>query len=116
MITTNKRFCRNRNCFFFPLLILGIFAVSAVVMLLWNWLIPGISTMSPLTYWQAMGLLLLCRILFGGFNFKRHHQHGIQHAHFAHAAFKEKFMDMTEDEKKQFKDQLKNRCCKTPNS
>lgn len=111
MNTSNNRFCRNSKCFFFPLLIIGIFATSAIVMLLWNWIIPGISTLSPLSYWQAMGLLILCRILFGDFHFKRHH-HGFRKAHFAHAAFKDKFMDMNENEKQQFKDQWKSRCCK----
>jgi hypothetical protein len=81
-------------------------------MLLWNWIIPVISTLSPLSYWQAMGLLILCRILFGGFHFKRHHRGFQRSTHFAHAAFKEKFMDMNENEKQQFKDQWKNRCCK----
>jgi len=116
MNTMNKPFCRNRKCFFFPLLILSIFAVSAIVMLLWNWIIPGISNLSPLSYWQAMGLLLLCRILFSGLHFKRHHTRGIRHAHFAHAAFKDKFMDLTVEEKQKFKDQWKSRCCKTPNT
>jgi hypothetical protein len=111
METTNKNFCRNRNCFFFPLFIIGFFSISAIVMLLWNWIIPAISTFSVLTYWQAMGLLALCRILFGGFNFNRHHNK--VHRHFAeHTAFKEKFMDMNDEEKLQFKNQWKQRCCK----
>jgi len=111
METTNKNFCRNRNCFFFPLLIIGLFGMSAIVMLLWNWILPGISTMSPLGYWQAMGLLVLCRILFGGLNFNRHHDK--VHRHFEErAAFKEKFMDMNDEEKSQFKSQWKSRCCR----
>ena len=111
MDTLNKRFCRNRNCFFFPLLCLGVFILSALVMVLWNLIIPAVSGWSTLSYWQAMGLLLLCRILFGRLHFK-HHRRGFNHAHFAHAAFKEKFMDMNEEEKQQFKEQWKKRCCK----
>ena len=80
-------------------------------MLLWNWIMPNISTFSAITYWQAMGLFILSRILFGGFKFHRHH-HGYQHARKFHAAFKDKFMEMNEDEKLQFKNQWKNRCCK----
>ena len=38
-----------------------------VVRLLWNWLLPPIFGLREVTFWQALGLLALCRILFGGF-------------------------------------------------
>jgi len=38
-----------------------------VVRELWNWLVPAIIGWGAITFWQALGLLLLCRILFGGF-------------------------------------------------
>jgi hypothetical protein len=38
-----------------------------VVMLLWNWLAPTLFGLRLITFWQAIGLLALCRILFGGF-------------------------------------------------
>lgn len=42
--------------------------LGVVVMQLWNHLIPDIIPgVHPVTYWQGLGLLLLCRILFGGF-------------------------------------------------
>ena len=37
-----------------------------LVMHLWNWLFPGLFGWRVITFWQAIGLLLLCRILFGG--------------------------------------------------
>jgi uncharacterized membrane protein len=37
-----------------------------VVMSLWNWLLPGLFGWHLITFWQAMGMLVLCRILFGG--------------------------------------------------
>lgn len=47
--------------------VLGIAAVTAVVMLLWNALLPELfSGVSRISYWQALGVLLLSRILFGG--------------------------------------------------
>ena len=54
-----------------PLAIVGM-AVFAwiggqVVMLLWNWLAPALFGFRTITFWQALGLLALCRILFGGF-------------------------------------------------
>src|ERR1051325_4864539 len=38
-----------------------------VVMLLWNWLATALFGLPMITFWQAFGLLALCRILFGGF-------------------------------------------------
>ena len=46
-------------------LVLG-FVGGHVVRLLWNWLIPPISGWTEITFWQALGLLVLGRILFGG--------------------------------------------------
>lgn len=109
METTKRHFCRTRFCFIFPMVIIAIFAVSGIVMLLWNAIIPGISTFSALTYWQAMGMFILSRILFGGFRFASHH-----HGHrppFVHDRFKERFMDMSDEERLQFKNQWKQRCC-----
>jgi hypothetical protein len=54
-----------------PLAILGIVIFTAIggeiVMLLWNWLAPTLFGLRQVTLWQAIGLLALCRILFGGF-------------------------------------------------
>lgn len=50
-----------------PLAILVVVGVGGgLVMLLWNWLMPALFGLSPVTFWQAFGLLALCRILFGG--------------------------------------------------
>jgi hypothetical protein len=54
-----------------PLAILGLVIFTAIggglVMLLWNWLAPELFGLRLITFWQALGLLALCRILFGGF-------------------------------------------------
>ena len=109
MDAPTKNFCTGRKCFFLPLLIIGILGLSAIVMLLWNWILPSISSLPQLTYWQSMGLLLLSRILFGGFNFKDHHRS--HRHHFDNPALKDKFMEMDANEKQQFKEHWKSRCC-----
>jgi len=38
-----------------------------VVMELWNWLMPVIFSLHAISFWQALGLLVLSKILFGGF-------------------------------------------------
>lgn len=56
---------------------LAVLAMSAVVMYLWNWLLPAIfSSVASISLWQAAGLLVLSRILFGGFR-----GHGRWHGH-----------------------------------
>jgi uncharacterized membrane protein len=39
---------------------------GAVVRELWNWLLPPLFGWPQITFWQAVGILALCRILFGG--------------------------------------------------
>jgi hypothetical protein len=45
---------------------LFMFLGGEAVKLLWNWLAPSIFGLRPLTFWEALGMLALCRILFGG--------------------------------------------------
>lgn len=37
-----------------------------VVMLLWNWLMPDIFGLGVITFWQAVGIVVLAKLLFGG--------------------------------------------------
>jgi hypothetical protein len=48
-------------------MVLFAFIGGEVVRLLWNWLLPPVFGWREVTFWQALGLLALCRILFGGF-------------------------------------------------
>jgi hypothetical protein len=45
---------------------LAVYAVLAAlpVMWLWNWLFPEIFGLQTITFWQALGLLVLCGALF----------------------------------------------------
>src|SRR6266576_57769 len=63
---------RRRKLFFIaPLAILGMVLFVAIggeiVLRLWNWLLPPLFGWRQITFWQAIGILALCRILFGGF-------------------------------------------------
>jgi hypothetical protein len=42
-----------------------------IVKSLWNWLTPALFGWPQITFWQALGMLVLCRILFGGFGMHR---------------------------------------------
>jgi hypothetical protein len=61
----------KRLIFIAPLAILGMLLFIAIggelVLQLWNWLLPPLFGWRQITFWQALGILALCRILFGGF-------------------------------------------------
>ena len=48
-----------------PGVVLFIAICGEVVMHLWNWLVPALFGWRQITFWQALGLLVLSRILFG---------------------------------------------------
>jgi hypothetical protein len=55
------------------LVVLGVIAAAAFalafgyfVMLLWNWLMPAIFGLGVITYWQAFGIVILAKLIFGG--------------------------------------------------
>ena len=60
----------KRLIFFAPVALLGMavfaFIGGEIVKQLWNWLLPPLFGWPLLTFWQALGMLALCRILFGG--------------------------------------------------
>lgn len=47
--------------------VLFVFLGGEIVRQLWNWLLPPLFDFPTITFWQALGLLALCRILFGSF-------------------------------------------------
>jgi hypothetical protein len=67
-------------------LILGgalILLVGYVVMLLWNALIPALFQGPVVTFWQAVGIMVLLKILFHNHHYSRWHGHG-WHRHWKH--------------------------------
>lgn len=60
---------RRRWVYWAPLAFFGFFFFialgGAIVLLLWNWLLPPLFGVPAIGFWQALGLLALCRILFG---------------------------------------------------
>ncbi|KAA6338782.1 hypothetical protein EZS27_013233 [termite gut metagenome] len=64
---------------FFFIVIIG--AAAAIVMLLWNALIPSVIGWSAINYWQAAGILVLTRILFGGIGGLHHRMPFHHHSH-----------------------------------
>ena len=61
---------KRKRWLIIPIGIMAVILVATVagtlVSWLWNWLMPGLFGFPRVTFWQALGLLALCRILFGG--------------------------------------------------
>lgn len=94
----------------FAFVFMGIFfavVVGFVIMFLWNWLMPAIFNLGTINYWQALGLLILSRILFGGWIGKRHHHTG---GWYWRRKFMKKWENMSEEDRNKMKEHFKSHC------
>lgn len=95
---------------FIPLGVAAILSIiSYVVMQLWNHLIPEIFNLSTITFWQAMGLFVLCKILFGFGKGGRGMGGG---APWMKHKMAERMKHMTPEERERFKEEMTNRMCR----
>jgi hypothetical protein len=96
----------RKKIIFIPFLVIGGVALfSYIVMLLWNALIPDIFHLGVITFWQAAGLLILSKLLFGfgpggrgGAAWKRHRM--------------EKWQAMNPEDRQRFREHMRERCGK----
>ncbi len=93
--------------FIVPAAILGIllfiFLGGELVLHLWNWLLPSLFGWRQVTFWQALGILTLCRILFGGLG-----SHGSGRSKFRRR-MDERFGHMTPEERERFRQRMRER-------
>jgi len=83
------------------LVVAAVGVLGAVVMLLWNAIVPELlAGARPIDYLHALGLLLLCRILFGGFR-GYGGWHGRHH-------WGQRWSTMTPEEREQFRARTNN--------
>jgi len=98
---------RRRWIFIAPLAILGMllfaFIGGELVKLLWNWLVPPLFGWREVTFWQALGLLALCRILFGGFGLHGSGRSGVRRR------MAERWEHMTPEERERFRQRMRER-------
>jgi hypothetical protein len=97
--------CGRRFFWKAPLILVFIALKGVVVMYLWNYLVPEIFHGPELNYLQAIGLMVLSKLLlgFGGFgHFRRHHmhhRHGPMGRHF--------WKHMSEEERQKLREKLR---------
>ena len=93
-------------------LMILIFGAAAILLFgwitmgLWNAILPAVLGVKTITYLQAMGILVLSKILFGGFGGKRGGGPG---RHWKNK-IEEKMRNMTPEEREKFKEEWKARC------
>ena len=76
---------------------------SFIVMKLWNAILPDVLHVATINFWQAMGILVLSKILFGGFGGWGHKKHEWK------KRMQDKWQHMTPEERDRFKEALEKR-------
>jgi hypothetical protein len=106
---------------FIPVALAGfavfIFIGGEIVKSLWNWLVPPLFGLPLISFWQALALLVLCRILFGGFGRggggRPSHYRGHMADRFADRMadrFAERWQNMSPEERERFRQRVRERC------
>jgi len=85
---------------FFGIIVVA--GLSALVLLLWNLLIPGIFGLKTINFWQAAGLFILTKILFSSFRGGGRPGERMLGAFHRDNPLMERWMNMTEEERKEF--------------
>ena len=99
-----KRYYGFKVFAFIGFMTVAVLGVGLAVMWLWNSLMPSIFGLPAITFIQAIGLLILSRILFGGFPHRgggHHPRHQWKHK------MKEKWSRMTPEERAEFKHKMR---------
>ncbi|MFN3020851.1 hypothetical protein ACK1KB_07685 [Chryseobacterium sp. TY3] len=98
-----KKNYKNRLRLIFVAVVGLVFLLGWVVQLLWNWLLPEILGVKSISYWQAFGILILSKILFGSF-----HGSGRGKGRFKDK-FNQEMSQMTDDDKVRFREEWRKR-------
>lgn len=101
-----KKFWIKRAIFIPIAIAAGVFIFGNVVMLLWNGILPAVIGVSTITFWQALGILVLSKILFGGFI----GGHGHRRCHGQGHDWSGKWMNLSPEEREKMKAEWHNRC------
>lgn len=104
----NRRFkpSPSRVLFFVIMGATMLFLLGAAVMFLWNAILPEALGAKPLSYWQALGLLVLSRLLFGSFRFGSRYQSS------ASSPWREKWKSMSEEDRARYREAWRERCAR----
>jgi len=92
--------------------IAAVFFFSWITMLLWNWLVPVLFGGPVISFGQALGLLILTKILTFGFGGRRHWNHDRGWAGPPwKQRFYEKISSLSPEEREAFKQKMRDKWC-----
>jgi hypothetical protein len=89
-------------------MVLFVFLGGEIVKLLWNWLLPPLFHGPVITFWQAVALLALCRILFGHHGWRGGPRYVARRRMRERMA--ERWQQMTPEERERFQQSWRGRC------
>ncbi|QQS27525.1 MAG: hypothetical protein IPM47_11495 [Sphingobacteriales bacterium] len=107
-----KKFLILRGIKFLLIGVVFIVLAGFLTSWLWNAILPDVLGVSKISFFQALGILLLSRLLFGRFGRHRGFYEKRNHIHPKAAMMREKWANMSEEERENFKQQWKERCKK----
>ena len=93
--------------FFIVAAILFLIVIGGIVMLLWNAILPDLTGVRQIKWWEAMGILALSRILFGSFHLGKKAKRG---GPGPKSFWANKWRNMSNEERAEFKERWKERC------
>src|SRR5579864_7649813 len=99
---------RKKKLFWIAPLAIFIFVGGEIVMRLWNWLLPMLFGWRQITFWQAIGILALCRILFGGHGWRGPTRSRIRRR--MEERMEERYATMTPEERERLRQSWRGRC------
>ncbi len=98
-----KRFWMKKILFIPVIVAVVVFVMGSAVMLLWNAIFPHLFSIGQISFWQAVGILVLSKILFGGF-------HGHRPSFWRWGHMRHRWNHMSEEERARLREEWKKRC------
>jgi Ca2+/H+ antiporter, TMEM165/GDT1 family len=100
-----RRVTKGQKILFFVLMaVLAVFVFGSVVMLLWNNVLVPVIHVASISFVQALGILVLSKLLFGGFRGGQWGRHQWKHR------MMHRWDNMSAEEREKFQQEWKNRC------
>ncbi|WP_185816966.1 hypothetical protein [Hymenobacter metallilatus] len=110
----NRSFWLLRGLKFIFFAVLFVAVAGYVTMSLWNWLLPGLFNLPLISIWQALGLLVLSRILFGGWGGRGHRAGWAHKRRLWRQKMEAKMATLSPEEQEKFRQKMEGVCAGPP--
>ena len=110
----NRSFQLLRGLKIFILIAVFVAVAGYVTMRLWNWLLPDLFNLPSISVWQALGLLLLSRILFGGWGGRSGRAGWARHRRQWRQKMESRIAGLTPEEQEKFRQKMEGACTGAP--